>query len=80
MAQIGAYEAKTHLSRLLERVERGETFTITRHGRPVAELRPVREGTGPSIDEAIAGLRAFRHGRSLGGTTIRELIEDGRRL
>ncbi|HXD05412.1 MAG TPA: type II toxin-antitoxin system prevent-host-death family antitoxin [Burkholderiaceae bacterium] len=38
---VGAFEAKTHLSALLERVERGEEFVITRHGRPVAKLAPV---------------------------------------
>jgi prevent-host-death family protein len=38
MSEIGAYEAKTHLPKLLERVEKGERFVITRHGRPVAEL------------------------------------------
>ena len=37
---VGAYEAKTHLPRLLERVSRGERITITRHGVPVAELVP----------------------------------------
>ena len=58
----------------------GESFTITRNGRPVAELRPVRECAGLSVDKAIAGLRAFRQGRSLGVTSIRELIEGGRRL
>lgn len=41
MEQIGAYEAKTHLPRLLDRVARGESLTITRHGRPVARLVPV---------------------------------------
>lgn len=80
MARVGAYEAKTHLARLLERVERGETFTITRHGRPIAELRPVREGATLSVDEAIAGLRAFRQRHTLGTLTVRELIEDGRRM
>ena len=80
MARIGIYKAKRRLYTLLERVERGESFTITRHGRPVAELRPVREGAGLSINKAIAGLRAFRRGRSLGNTSIRELIQDGRRL
>jgi prevent-host-death family protein len=42
MAEIGAYEAKTHLPKLLERVQKGERFVITKHGRPVAELRPLR--------------------------------------
>ena len=41
MEQIGAYEAKTHLPRLLDRVARGESLTITRHGKPVARLVPV---------------------------------------
>lgn len=40
-AAIGAFEAKTRLSELLEQVTRGRTFVITRRGRPVAELRPV---------------------------------------
>ena len=35
---VGSYEAKTHLSALLERVARGETITITKHGVPVATL------------------------------------------
>ncbi len=41
MQSIGAYEAKTHLSRLLDCVARGESLIITRHGRPVARLVPV---------------------------------------
>lgn len=39
---VGAFEAKTHFSRLLEAVQRGEVFYITRHGKPVAELRAIR--------------------------------------
>lgn len=41
MATYNVHEAKTHLSRLLERVERGEEIVIARSGRPVAVLRPV---------------------------------------
>ena len=41
MQSIGAYEAKTHLPQLLDLVARGESLTITRHGRPVARLVPV---------------------------------------
>lgn len=37
---VPVHEAKSHLSELLRRVEAGETVTITRHGRIVAELRP----------------------------------------
>ena len=43
MDSIGAYEAKTHLPRLLNRIARGESVTITRHGRPVARLVPVED-------------------------------------
>lgn len=43
MENIGAYEAKTHLPKLLERVSRGESLTITRRGRPVARLVPVED-------------------------------------
>ena len=41
MELIGAYEAKTHLPRLLDRVAQGESLTITRHGKPVARLIPI---------------------------------------
>ena len=41
MEMIGACEAKTHLPQLLDRAARGERLTITRHGKPVAQLIPV---------------------------------------
>lgn len=43
------HEAKTHLSRLLARVEDGEEFVIARAGRPVARLVPVPEATEPRV-------------------------------
>lgn len=44
---IGAFEAKTRLSELLEQVaSRGRIYRITRRGKPVAELRPVSAGRG----------------------------------
>jgi prevent-host-death family protein len=43
--EIGAFEAKTRLSELLDRVDRGEVYLITKRGRPVAELRPVTPTT-----------------------------------
>jgi len=45
--QVNIHEAKTHLSRLIERVEGGEEFTIARAGRPVASLVPYRRRTEP---------------------------------
>jgi prevent-host-death family protein len=43
---LGAFEAKTHLSELIEQVRRGRSFVITLRGRPVAELRPLAEPAG----------------------------------
>ena len=79
MATASAYEAKTHLSELLRRVEKGESITITKHGVPVARLVPVDQSRRREVDEAIAALTQFRKGHPLDGITIRELIEDGRR-
>jgi prevent-host-death family protein len=53
-ASVGAYDAKTRLSELLDRVERGEQFVITRHGRPIARLVP--EGRR-NVAQAIAALK-----------------------
>lgn len=43
MTHINIHEAKTHLSRYLERVEEGESVIICRRNKPIAELRPVRQ-------------------------------------
>ena len=40
MEVVGSFEAKTHLSELLRRVEQGESFVITKHGNPVARHVP----------------------------------------
>jgi len=81
MVTVGAFEAKTHLSALLERVANGERFTITRHGVPVAMLVPPKAGA--SIRDAKAlmeELRRFRESHPLDGLTIREMIDEGRRF
>jgi len=44
MARVGVHEAKTHLSRLLQRVAAGEEIVITRGGEPVARLVPIENG------------------------------------
>lgn len=79
MRRVGSYDAKTHLPRLLDEVARGETITITKHGVPVAVLAPISADRAISAPEAIAGLRAFRAEHPLGGVTLRELIDEGRR-
>lgn len=79
MSSVTAYEAKTHFSALLARAEQGEQVTITKHGRPVARLVPVAEGPKMSKAEAVRRLREFRETHSLGGITIKELINEGRK-
>lgn len=79
MRQLGAYEAKTHLPRLLDEVAAGEPITITKHGVPVAVLVPASPSSPAAVVSAIAGLREFRRTHRLEGVTIRELIEEGRR-
>jgi prevent-host-death family protein len=79
MPEIGAYEAKTHLSELLERVRKGERFIITKHGQAVAELRPIA-GQGPEERWAIvARMESFQAKHDLGGLSLRELIDAGRK-
>ena len=81
METVGAYEAKTHLPQLLDRVARGEEIQITRNGRPVARLVPEPAEAATDIRAVIAQIREFRKGRKLGDdVTIRELIEEGRRF
>jgi prevent-host-death family protein len=75
---VGAYEAKTHLPRLLDEVAAGESITITKHGAPVAMLVPVQK-TRRGVAEVVDDLRKARTGLSLGGLSIRELIDEGRR-
>ena len=45
MRAINIHEAKTHLSRLIERVRRGEEITIAKAGRPVAKIVPLKPRT-----------------------------------
>ena len=68
MSEIGAFEAKTHLPQLLRRVEAGERFVITRHGRPLAELVPFRARDAGKVQSAIDALKEFQRTHSLSGT------------
>lgn len=76
---IGAFEAKTHLSALLERVERGEEIVITKHGRPVARLAPMTPTPSAEARQAVELLRAFRANHSLGSAAWRDLRLAGRK-
>jgi prevent-host-death family protein len=80
MRTVQASEAKTHLLRLLDAVEQGETVVITRHGRAIARLSPEADRRQAEIDDAIANIRAI--GRRNGRITVEELLsarDEGRR-
>ena len=80
MEQIGAFEAKTHLSKLLDRVERGESLTITRHGKPVAELVPAAKHDQQRAERAFERLRQLRKQvKPMSTEEIVALKEEGRR-
>lgn len=77
---IGAYEAKTHLSELLEKVEGGQEIVITKHGTAVARLVPVKKNA--SAEERVAAIERIQElaaGLSLGRLKIKDLITEGRR-
>jgi prevent-host-death family protein len=81
MKSVGTYEAKTHLPRLLSRVEKGESITITRWGKPIAKLVPASADDSTDVKQVIEAMLSFR---DQGGPvladdlTIRSLIEEGR--
>ena len=75
MREIGAYEAKTHLPKLLEQVQKGERFIITRHGRAVAELAPVSRHEG-DVRRAIKDLRSLRDELARRGVRMTDLLRE----
>ena len=82
METVGSSQAQTRLARLLKRVEHGESFTITRRGKPIATLVPVRLTTKrASVGEVIARMARLQdeEGPTLGSTrSVRALMNVGR--
>lgn len=83
-ATIGAYEAKTRLADLLDRVQRGEQIIITRHGKPVARLVPEGQPDMAAAHAALERLFARRDAMAerYGRLTHDELMamrDEGRR-
>ena len=78
MGTVGAFEAKTHFSALLERVAKGERFTITKHGAPVAYLVPVDRRDPEAVKGIIRRMEQIAADQSLGGDW-KEFRDSGRR-
>jgi prevent-host-death family protein len=81
MTSIGSFEAKTHLPQLLRRVSHGERILITKRGRPVAMLVPAPQEGQKDLKQVVKEMleQRDRDGPTLGGISLRELIEAGRR-
>lgn len=75
MSEVGAYEAKTRFSEILERASRGERIALTRRGERVAYLIPA--GVDRPAAETVDEIREFREAHRLGGE-LRAAMEEGR--
>ena len=76
---VGAFEAKTHLSILLDRVAEGEEVIITKHGKPVARLVSAARVDRDRINDAFEKLKLLRKQTTLGGLSWQALRDIGRR-
>lgn len=77
--KVGLFEAKTHLSALVEEARLGAEIEITRRGETVARLSAPGRRDTKDIHDAIEGLKRLSATQTLGGITIKELIEAGRK-
>jgi len=78
MTIVGAYEAKTRLAELLDKVAQGERVVITRHGVPVATLQAPDPGVRGNIESLVAEVRRFRKGRKIPWNVLKEMAGEGR--
>lgn len=76
--EIGSYEAKTKLPELLRQVKAGKSFTITNHGKAVADLVPSASVKIRDKTAAVEKLKAFMQADPVRGVDIKALIEAGR--
>jgi prevent-host-death family protein len=79
MSKIGAFEAKTHFSSLLDRVANGEEITITKHGKAIARLVSAESTEAVAPASAFQKLKELRRTNTLGGISWKELRDEGRK-
>jgi prevent-host-death family protein len=79
MITVGAFDAKTHLSSLLDKVEAGEEVVITRHGKAVARLVPEIVAGRNRLDGVVTMIKSLRAGATLGGLSWKDLRDEGRK-
>ncbi|KAF0127255.1 MAG: hypothetical protein FD189_323 [Elusimicrobia bacterium] len=76
MTTIGLFEAKQHLSALVERARKGEIIGITKRGVVVARI--ITAENAESREDLVAAIRRNRRGVRLGASSLRNLINEGR--
>ena len=78
MVTIGAFEAKTHFSEIIQRVKNGEEYLVTKNGKPMVKILPVQDTE--EIDNAIKRLMQLRE-RTVNTTQkeIKEFVNEGRK-
>ncbi len=79
MIEVGTFEAKTHLSALLEKVSQGQEVLITKRGEPIARLVPAQRSDRTQVAATIDTLFEFRKGMKLDGLDWKTLRDTGRR-
>ena len=79
MKEVGTFEAKTHLSALLDEVARGLEVVITRRGVAVARLVPANSPRRSAAGDPIARTKVFAKGQTLGRLSWKKLRDEGRR-
>ena len=79
MREIGTFEAKTHLSALLDEVARGVEVVITRRGVAIARLIPAGSPRSAGTGDPIARAKAFSKRQTLGRLSWKKLRDEGRR-
>ena len=78
LKEIGSYDAKTKLHEILRNVQKGQSFTITNHGKPVADIIPTRSINHERTLEAIKGILEIE-GTVVSDKTLKSAIEADRK-
>lgn len=76
---IGAFDAKAKLSELLQEVKRGQCYTITLRGVPVADLIPNKSAASHDVKVAIERMQTIEKIHGISNELLQELIAEGRR-
>jgi prevent-host-death family protein len=79
MLTVGSFDAKTHFSELIKKVEKGEQIIITKHGHPVAKIVPIQVISKEKSKSVIQELLDFSKSHTLGGLDWKELRDEGRK-